>query len=147
MSLYPTALAAGDDYASVDDIFDVTDLPEATIRIPGWKKKGKELLIRVRALSLAQRELIAKESTRKDGTTDAVAEIEATLREGCVMPRFDLLQAGRLRHKNGRVLEQIASFIWALSSIDQDLIDATVQGLAGAQPAPEPAAPAPSARH
>ncbi len=137
MSFLPTKLDAGEEFASVDDIFNSTDLPEATIKIPRWKKNGKPLAIRVRALSLVQREAIAKESTRKDGSIDVVAQIEATLREGCVMPRFDILQAGRLRHKNGAVLEQIANFIWSMSAIDQDLIDATVQALSAAERAPE----------
>lgn len=136
MPLYPTTLEPGEDYASVDDIMESNDLTEATIRIPQWKRRGKPVVIRVRALSLAQREAIQKESTTKDGV-DHIAEIEATLREGCVVPRFDVLQAARLRHKNGAILEQVATFIWSLSSIDQELIDATVQSLAGARPAAE----------
>ena len=58
MSLLPTSLAAGETYASVDDILTCSDLAEATIRVPGWKKGGRALVIRVRAPSLEQRELI-----------------------------------------------------------------------------------------
>lgn len=137
MALYPGKLEPGDDYATVEDIMGSNDLTEATVKVPQWRKHGKPLAIRVRALSLAQREAVQKESTNKDGTVDHIAEIEATLREGCVMPRFDILQASRLRHKNGAALEQIATFIWSLSSVDQELIDATVQALSGAPAAPD----------
>ena len=133
MSLTPTTLDAGEAYATVDDVLNASDLPEATIRVPQWKRNGTPLAIRVRALSLAQREAIQRES--KQGA-DVMAQLEATLREGCVMPKFDVLQAARLRHKNGHALEQVAAFIWALSTIDQELIDATVQALSGAAAAP-----------
>jgi hypothetical protein len=136
MALYPTRLDAGEDYASVDDILGANDLPESTIHVPQWTSKGKPLAIRVRALSLAQREQIDRESTRRDGSIDTVVQIEATLREGVLVPRFDINTSARLRHKNGAALEQIASYIWALSALDQDLIDAAVQALADAAPPP-----------
>lgn len=145
MSLLPTSLAAGETYASVDDILTCSDLAEATIRVPGWKKGGRALVIRVRAPSLEQRELIERESTRKDGSPDKVAEIVATIRECCLMPRFTIAQAAQLRQKNGAVAEHIAAFCWSLGQLDQDLIDATVQALAGAQPAPAADQPDPSA--
>lgn len=136
MSLLPTSLAAGEDYASVDDILSSDDLPQATVRVPQWTRKGKPVAIRVRALSLVQREQIDRESTRKDGSIDTVAQIEATLREGVLVPKFDINTSARLRHKNGNALEQIASFIWALSALDQDLIDAAVQAISGAAAPP-----------
>ena len=135
-SLYPTKLEPGEDYATVDDILHANDLPEATLRIPGWKKNGKPLVIRVKAPSLAQRELIQRESTEKDGTTDGVAEIEATLRECVIVPKLTIHQASQLRQKNGAVLEQVARLIWTLGQLDQESIDAIVQGLAGAPPPP-----------
>lgn len=143
MTLLPTALAHGEDYASVDDILTCADLPEATIRINGWKKAGRPLVIRVRAPSLAQRELIQRESTRKDGTPDPVAEIVATIRECCLLPKFTIAQAQQLRDKNGAVAESIASFCWSLGQLDQDSIDAIVQRLSGAAapPADNPGAP------
>lgn len=144
-TLYPTKLGSDEDYATVEDILNCSDLPEATIRIPGWKRGGKALVIRVRAPSLAQKELIAKESTRKDGTVDNVAEIEATFRECVIVPKFTISQASQLRTKNGNVAEQVARFCLSLGSLDQEFIDGIVQQLTGAAPAPEtdePAAPA-----
>lgn len=145
MPLTPTTLAAGEAYATVDDILTCSDLAEATIRIPGWKKGGRPLVIRVRAPSLEQRELIERESTRKDGTPDKTKEIVATIRECCLVPKLTIAQAEQLRQKNGAVAEQIASFCWSLGQLDQDVIDGIVQALAGAQPAPVADQPDPSA--
>jgi hypothetical protein len=142
-ALYPTKLGSDEDYASVDDILNCSDLPEATVRIPGWKKGGKALVLRVRAPSLAQKELIYKESTRKDGSTDNVAEVEATLRECVIVPKFTLPQASQLRTKNGVVAEQIARFCMSLGSLDQEFIDGIVQQLTGAAAAPTTEEPAP----
>jgi hypothetical protein len=136
MSLLPTKLQPGEDYASVEDVLNCSDLPEATIRVAGWKKNGNPLVLRVRGPSLEQRELISRESTRKDGTTDPVAEIVATIRECCLLPKFSIAQAQQLREKNGNVAEQIARFCWNLGALDQDYIDGIVQQLAGADPAP-----------
>jgi hypothetical protein len=135
-TLLPTALELGEDYATIADIFELDDLPQATIRVPQWKRRGKPLAIRVRGLSLLQRDIVARESLRPDGTINTVAQIEATLREGVLVPQFDAATASRLRQKNPVALEQIAQFIWALSSLDQDLINATVTQLARADPAP-----------
>lgn len=137
--MLPTRLAPDEDYATVDDILTCDDLQQATIRVPNWRKNGKPMAIRVRALSLMQRELVSRESVRADGTVDVVAQLEATLREGVLLPKFDINTASKLRHKNGAVLEQIAAFIWTMSKLDQEFIDATVQRLSGAKPA-EPAA-------
>jgi len=137
-TLLPTALTLGEDYATIADILECDDLPQATIRVPQWKRRGQPVAIRVRGLSLVQRDKVANESRRADGTVDSVAQIEATLREGVLVPKFDLATASRLRQKNPVALEQIANFILALSALDQDFIDATVQSLSGAAPAPAP---------
>lgn len=134
--MHPTKLDAGEDYATIDDILSCSDLAEATIKVPGWKKNGKPLALRVRAPSLAQRELIQNESTGKDGKVDHIAEIEATLRECVMVPKFTIHQAAQLRTKNGAVAEQVARFIWTLGQLDQETIDGIVQKLAGAEPPP-----------
>lgn len=133
--LLPTKLNPGEEYASVDDVLACSDLPEAILRVPHWKRNGASLVLRVRALSLAQKDAILRESRGRDGAVDEVARIEATLREGCIMPKFTAPQAAMLRAKNPTALEQIATFIWSLSALDQDLIDAIVQDLTGAAPA------------
>lgn len=135
--LTPTTLQPGEEYASVDAILACSDLAEAIVRVPHWKRNGAQLALRVRALSLEQRDRILQESRRRDGTTDEVAQICATIREGCLLPRFTAPQAAQLRTKNPTALELVAKFIWALSALDQDLIDATIQALTGAEPAPD----------
>lgn len=121
----------------MDDVLACSDLAEAIVRVPHWKRNGAQLALRVRALSLEQRDRILQESRRRDGTTDEVAQICATIREGCLLPRFTAPQAAHLRTKNPTALELVAKFIWALSALDQDLIDATIQALTGAEPAPD----------
>lgn len=121
----------------MDDVLACSDLAEAIVRVPHWKRNGAQLALRVRALSLEQRDRILQESRRRDGTTDEVAQICATIREGCLLPRFTAPQAAQLRTKNPTALELVAKFIWSLSALDQDLIDATIQALTGAEPAPD----------
>lgn len=135
-ALVPTKLQAGEEYASVDDILACSDLPEATVRVPHWKRNGAQLVLRVRALSLEQKDAVLRESRTGDGQIDEVAQICATLREGCMVPRFTAAQAEQLRSKNPTALEQVAKFIWTLSALDQELIDALVQSLTGAAPPP-----------
>lgn len=142
MTLLPTKLRADEDYLSIADIQAAADLPEAIIRVPQWGGGA----IRVRALSLMQRDQVARESTDRDGTIDPVKQIEATLREGVLVPKFDPASAQLLRYKNGHALEQIAQFIWALSALDQEYIDSIVQQLSGAERAPPGDPPAPSPR-
>lgn len=139
MDLLPTRLRSGEEYATVDDILTCADLPEAVIRVPLWKKNGQSLALRVRALSLIQKEAILTACRKSDGTIDQVAQIEATLREGVLIPRFDPNTAEKLRHKNPDALDQIFRMIWTLSALDQDLIDAVVSAQTNAEPA-EPGA-------
>ena len=133
-NLLPTRLRDGEDYATVDDILTCADLPEAIIRVPQWRKNGAALALRVRALSLVQKESILADCRKADGTIDQVAQIEATLREGVLNPRFDPNTAERLRHKNPDALEQIFRMIWTLSALDQDLINAVVTEQTDAEP-------------
>lgn len=135
--LTPTKLKDGEEYASVDDILACSDLAEAIIRVPHWKRNGAQLVLRVRALSLEQKDLVLRESRTKDGQLDEVVQTCATLREGCMVPRFTAAQAEQLRTKNPTALNQVATFIWTLSALDQDLIDGLVQQLTGAAPPPD----------
>ena len=139
-TLLPTSLELGEQYCSIADIFETDDIPQATIRVPQWKSHGRAVAIRVRGLSLMQREIVARESAQTDGTINNVAQIEATIREGVLVPKFDLATASRLRHKNPLALQQIAEFIWALSALDQQFIDSVVIDLAQAAPAPDASA-------
>lgn len=138
--LRPTKLEAGEAYASVEDILLAADLPEAVIRVPYWRKNGQSLALRVRALSLEQKDRILQECRRPNGTIDEVKQLEGTLREGILVPRFDANTAERLRHKNPEALDQVFSTIWTLSALDQDTIDAVVAAETGAPPPTNPGA-------
>ena len=136
MTLLPTRLESGEEYATVGAILAADDRSHATIRIPQWGNAA----LRVRALSLAQRDAVDRASLRADGSIDSVKQITETLRLGCVVPQFSAAQA-----------EQIARFILGLSVLDQDYIETVVQQLSGARPAAAPdtaehddAAPAPA---
>lgn len=135
MTLLPTRLEAGEEYATIDDILTCQDLPEAIVRVPQWKKNGRALAIRVRALSLMQKEAVLAACRRSDGSIDEVLQIEATLREGCLMPRFDPTTAEKLRYKNPDALSAVFRMIWSLSSLNQELIDAVVAEQTQAEPA------------
>ena len=74
--LRPTKLEAGEAYASVEDILLAADLPEAVIRVPYWRKNGQSLALRVRALSLEQKDRILQECRRPNGTIDEVKQLE-----------------------------------------------------------------------
>ena len=147
MTLLPTRLESGEEYATVGAILAADDRSHATIRILQWGNAA----LRVRALSLAQRDAVDRASLRADGSIDSVRQITETLRLGCVVPQFSAAQAEQLADLNGHILEQIARFILGLSVLDQDYIETVVQQLSGARPAAAPdtaehddAAPAPA---
>mgnify|MGYP000897095334 CR=1 FL=1 len=132
--LTPTQLEDGESYATADEILACTDLPEATLRIPQWRRNGRPLVIRVRALSLEDKEAILQEARQRDGSISTIARVESTLFYTCISPKLTRPQAAQLRHKNPTALESIVDFVWVLSALDQDLIDAAVQELTGAEP-------------
>jgi hypothetical protein len=132
--LMPSKLAAGEEYASLAQIVMCDDRPQATIHVPQWRVDGKPAAIRVRALSLSQKERINRESTAQ-GAFSSQAQTLATIREGCVSPAFDREQAEALAEKSFHALEQIANFVWTLSALDQEWIERVVQTATGAEPA------------
>lgn len=139
--LMPSRLQAGEEYASLAQIVMVDDRPQATIHVPQWRIDGKPAAIRVRALSLSQKERINRESI-VDGAFSAQAQTLITIREGCIIPAFDREQADALAEKSFHALEQIANFIWTLSALDQEWIERVVRAATGAEPpaADEPVA-------
>lgn len=137
-SLLPSTLAAGEEYASVSAILECDDLPQATLHIPYWRVAGKPAAIRVRGLSLDEREQVQRAGRLANGQTDLAAQYCLTWQLGCVLPRFTAEQADALRRKNAHAVEQGALFIWTLSALDQGWIDHVVQQQTGAEPAPPP---------
>lgn len=127
--LMPSKLAAGEAYASVTAILECDDLPQATLHIPQWRINGAEAAVRVRALSLLERDRIQQAKT-------VVEEYCLTWHIGCMVPAFNMDQANALAQKNPHAVEQGALFIWTLSALDQEKIDRVVQHQTGAEPPP-----------
>lgn len=125
----PSKLAAGEEYASVAAILECDDLPQATLHIPHWRINGKEAAVRVRALSLEERERVQKEPS-------IVEQYCLTWHLGCVNPPLTIDQAKALRSKNPHAVEQGAEFIWLLSALDQEWIAHVVETQTRAEPAP-----------
>lgn len=132
-------LAAGDDYASVDDILECQDIPESTIYVPFWKRRGKPVALRVRGLDLEQQDKVRMAAARRVAKEDRELGIKqhyptlvtATLCEGIVSPKLTPEQATKLRKKNAVACAAIAEYIWHLSRVDQEYVNARVAELAG----------------
>lgn len=118
-TLIPSRLAAGEEYATVSQILAVEDLPHATLHVPHWRVAGAPMAIRVRALSLIERDRVQRED-------DTVAQYCLTWQLACVVPTFTPEQANALANKNPHAVEQVARFIWILSALDQEWIDRVV---------------------
>jgi ribosomal protein L12E/L44/L45/RPP1/RPP2 len=115
----PSKLAVGENYATVSQILECDDLPQATLHIPHWRIAGSPAAIRVRALSLSERDQVQKAG-------DATAQYCLTWQLACVIPQFNADQANRLASKNPIAVEQGARFIWLLASLDQEWIEDVV---------------------
>ena len=124
----PSRLAAGEDYASVAAILECSDLPEATLHIPHWRIGGKAAAVRVRALSLEERERVQQVQSTMD-------QYCLTWHLGCLNPPLTIEQANALRRKNPHAVEQGANFIWLLSALDQEWIAHVVETQTNAPPA------------
>lgn len=115
----PSRLASGEEYATVSQILECDDLPQSTIHIPHWRINGKPAAVRVRALSLRERDQVQREQ-------DVIKQYCLTWQIACIAPTFNQDQAARLESKNPHAVEQGARFIWLLSALDQDWIDHVV---------------------
>ncbi len=156
-TIYPTTREGDEGYPSVLDLLRMDDLPECDIAVPMWQTPdGKRVIIRVRALSLKAQEAIVRASRiaaakiaaadKDDSPPDQDLEtylIETWL-HGVIAPTFDRQQAQILRNRNGNAIQSVATFIWALSSLDRQYIDRLITELT--QPlAPPDDDPAPAA--
>ena len=129
----PATLEAGEDFARLEDILDCQDIPEITIRVPWWRRKGKPMAVRVSGLDLDQQDQVRTAAARAVQETDRARGVKQnwptfvclTLALGMTSPVLTYDQAKRLAKKNARACEQIANFIWVISSVSQDRIDAS----------------------
>jgi hypothetical protein len=138
-----STLDNGEDYASAGDILNADDLPHTTVTVWGWKANGGPLKLRVRGLSLAQRETVRATTWREDGRRDTVALIVGYLRYGVVVPSLNDEQARQIAEKHAGTVEQLSDYINMLTELDYGHVEALANELAqndeGGGPAPTPA--------
>lgn len=137
--LQPAVRSDADSYLTTEDLLLAQDRTAVDVRVPWWGGR----IVRVQALTLEQQERvlraarIAAAQYAKDGDPAAVGPaaqdwmtyIVETIREAMVVPRLTPVEALQLRHKNPRALEELARFIWSLSALSQENIDAIVRAL------------------
>lgn len=146
MAVTKGTLAAGEDYASVGDLLAADDLPQDTLTVWGWKKNGGPMKIRVRGLSLTEREEVRGRAWLPNGMRDNVALFVGYLQRGIVVPQLNEEQARQLAEKHAATVQQIADYISYLTEMDYDAVTAIVNDLAqhdeSERPSEEGAGPA-----
>ena len=125
-----STLAPGEDYAGVGDLLATDDRPMLTLRI--WGKP-----IKVRGLSLEEREEIRATCWRDDGQRDTAALVKEYIRRGMVVPALNQEQALQFIRKHAGNVEQLYLTIDRLTELDYDLIVAQARALAGLAPGDE----------
>lgn len=147
--LLPSRLAPNEDYASLGDILEVQDIAEATVHLDFWQRGGRPLAVRVRGLSLEAQDQIRMLAARAVDPKDRKLGVKQhwptfvamTLAFGLISPTLTPEQAKALIRKNAVACEQLCNFIWFLSAVRQETIDAIVGDLARAEAAAEDAEP------
>lgn len=130
MAVTKATLAAGEDYASAADLLAADDLPHETLTVWGWKKNGAPLKIRVRGLSLVEREEVRATTWLANGMRDNVKLYLGYIQRGVVVPQLNDEQARQLMDKHAGTVEQIADYISVLTEMDYAAITATANELA-----------------
>lgn len=140
-----------DSYLTTEDLLLAQDRTEVDVRVPWWGGR----LVRVKALTLEQQERILRAARiaaaqyAKDGDQSAIGPtaqdwmtyVIETIREAMVLPSLTPVEALQLRHKNPRALEELTRFIWSLSSLSEENINAIVRSLTPAAGAGDAARP------
>jgi hypothetical protein len=130
-----STLDAGEDYATLADILAADDLPHETLTVWGWTKNGAPLKIRVRGLTLPEREDVRARAWKEDGTRDNVALFAGYFRYGFVVPSLNDEQARQMVEKQAGTVEQIADFINTLTEMNYGQVTAIANELARAHDA------------
>lgn len=127
-----TPAAPGAAYASYADLIAADDLPHESLTVWGWKANGAPLVVRVRGLSLEERETVLLAATnRATGMYDLTKLTIGYLRYGLVVPALTDEQAKALAQKHAGTVQQVADYIKALTELDYGQIQAVAEQLAG----------------
>ena len=151
----PAVRAAGESYATLDDIARSDDRVGIDVHVPWWHTlDGKPALLRIRALSVEDEAAIERAGRlaaaryRKEypfddqpPASDWKAEYEEVLIRGVVIPAMDRAAARSLMTKNARAIDDLVRFIRILNSLSQESIDALVTSQSGAATAPDASSP------
>lgn len=122
-----STLAPGEDYATATALLGTEDLHQETLRI--WGKA-----IRVRGLSLVEREEARATCWRPDGQRDTVKLIKAYLGHGIVVPSLNDTQLDEFVQKHAWAVESIYKYIDRLTELPYELVVAQALALAGLTP-------------
>lgn len=115
-------------YASAADLLGADDLQQKDLTVPGWKVAGVPAKIRVRGLTLPERESVLLGSW-KDGKQEELLLVAGYLRHGIVKPELTADQALALAQKHAGTVAYVARFIQDLTNLDYDLIEAVARSL------------------
>lgn len=126
-----STLAPGEDYATATKLLETEDFHQDTLRIWG-------LAIRVRGLSLLEREEARATCWRPDGQRDTVALIKCYLRHGIVVPQLNDAQLDQFVRKHAWAVEWIYKYIDRLTELPYELVVAQALAFAGLAPRAEP---------
>jgi len=151
--IFPIKKNPDEEYPSVVELLRMDDLPTCDVAVPNWKIDGKRVVIHCRALSLRDQETIHR-LTRAAAQKVAKAEndpnpeevniethITETWLRGVLMPKFDREQIQGLRSRQAHALSEVTNLIWAISSLDQESVDAAIQRATPANTLAGPAEP------
>ena len=124
--------ASPNGYASAADLLAADDLPQHDLTLAGWKASGGGVVtIRVRGLTLPEREQVLLAAKAAGEADEERATIEGFLRYGVVVPSLNEAQARQFAAKHAGTVTYIARFIQDLTNLRYDLIDAIAKSLVG----------------
>lgn len=141
--LTPSPLAPGEEYATVADLLAADDLPHESLTVWGWKKNGAPLKVRVRGLTLEERErVLIGALDRLTGMYDLNRLVIGYLRHGMVVPALNDEQARQMAQKHAATVQSVADFVKTLTELNYGEIRAAAEQLAGVGAADSADAPA-----
>lgn len=138
--LLPTA---AQNYPSAEELLESAGgLVECNVTVPFWRRAdGSDVVVRVRGLDTPTQEEIRLLAARAVDPQDRARGVTrhgptfaaATLARGLTAPVLNQQQAaGLVRGRHAASVELLVNFIWAISAVDQEAINAIVAGEAAA---------------
>jgi hypothetical protein len=137
--LDPSLLSAGESYATVEQIRDVTDRAQMPVAVPQWQHAdGTPFKLLLRAPSFRQRTEIHRASRNAKGEDDDDAFVLETCLRGIAEPQLTRPQLEILQDRNPEVLDSLCETIWWLARIPAKALESEVRRLSDLPPADDP---------